>query len=153
MISSSFCRFYISKNSGILPLFFYVMRNGRRNVKNQDSYVKISLEKRGDILYNRSVGALQRSYGAENKSPICFSFPKRKNMRKKRPKSGRLSDRYGKSGKRFRLHKKAPIFIGAFCISYSFSGAFSFLCRSWRSMPTRMETRLIASQTIAPTDT
>jgi hypothetical protein len=28
------------------------------DVKKQDSYVKISLEKRGDILYNRSVGAM-----------------------------------------------------------------------------------------------
>ena len=28
------------------------------NVKKQDSYVKISLEKRGDILYNRSVGTM-----------------------------------------------------------------------------------------------
>jgi hypothetical protein len=52
----------------------------RRNVKNQDSYVKISLEKRGDILYNRSVGAMgnageqkrandenHNAYGKENR--------------------------------------------------------------------------------------
>lgn len=50
------------------------------NVKKQDSYVKISLEKRGDILYNRSVGAMgnageqkrandenHNAYGKENR--------------------------------------------------------------------------------------
>ena len=44
---------------------------------------------------------------------------------------------------RARLHQR----------SASFSACTSLACTSWRSMPMKMETRLIASQTIAPTDT